>query len=594
MTRIIVFMAMALCLWQEVQGQDDPCLRFSDEAPNVCPSLGLKTIPIQAVSLTHNFKREGLTKTDSARYKAFWILGDGNFVSFPDKRRAADDEASLDLNYIYNRPGNYNIRSVLIEKKSNGQPPGSDLRKAKIEGTTTLPDKDGQAVVGRPPLPGTAFNSRIIAPNRADILNSEKVRLGGYETVFVTSSKLPTPNSNQVILFFYNSLRFVDSTNYQKGDLFPKSLISVEKANYTPDNFGYVIGTSANLTGALQRAANGSQYGNFIAQTVNVDFNLKPENFTEFRIFPVLKTKTRTTGSPLPYSTGIRLLDSLGKGETQFLTLVLENATINKDTAGTQLPYLLPVSTSTEIIPLDTAEQKRILKILRIYFPALAAGIDTISLKISDSDLYVRSVAYRSTAIVSSIDPTSLDVLKICPTGDNKYDVSMKLSICNEGNLEEPHVGVKIYNTKNIQILDPVFQSQELSQLDSFSYNPTSNIRWSFAYMKGLPGVYNTAGDFSSNCISQHFNFKTDWAGVQSLQTGGGLTAKVTFHSALIKPTQDFPTPAFDENESVTQELGYKCGDPNPKNCWWLYVVLFALGLVAWWYWKMKKEDEMS
>ena len=132
--------------------------------------------------------------------------------------------------------------------------------------------------------------------------------------------------------------------------------------------------------------------------------------------------------------------------------------------------------------------------------------------------------------------------------------------------------------------------------LQGFLSSPTSNPTvpsWSFNY-KDLPGAYDEFGQYANNknCFDRTFSYKTDWAGVQALQTGKALTASVTFSGALINPTQDFPSVAFKEGVLVTPEIGYNCGPPKDDDCWWLYVILFALGLVAWWYWKMKKEEE--
>jgi hypothetical protein len=596
MTRLLIFMAMALCLWQEVQGQDDPCLIFVGESLGAdrCPTDAATTRPTtgQAVALKHNNITRGLSVTDSSRYRAFWIMGDGNFIPSGDHLEKSEDIKTLEINYIYSKLGSFNIYPVLIEKKSNGKPPGSDLRKTDA----SLPvarTADGEFIAPPPPLvKGTPFTKRLTPGNRADMLNSEKIRLGGYETALVTSTALPSSGTQQVALVFYNSLKTDRRTPFFAGTLFPIEP-TVLRANYT--NTVHQTGDTSILLPQLRYAANKQGYLNVLAQPIEILPDIKPDTFSEFRFFPLFKTKPKDNPNSLSYSTGIPQLDRSAQGETQFLTLVLENVIVNPDFKsgfGTQVP-LLQTGQADVGSQLSAEERSRIVELLTSYFPQILEGMtpqELTDLRIHNTNIYIRGAAYRSTAIVSSIDPTSLDVLQICPKGNGQYDVSMKMTVCNEGNMPEPVVRVDIYKTNGLQVIDPKFT--DVQDLYNIGYNQQDTI-WEFEY-HNLDGAYNAVGEYTSSCFSKPFSFTTDWAGVQLLKTRKGLTAKVHFESALILPVQFFDSEPFSPNVPVTQEYGYKCGGSDKKDNWWLYVILFALGLVAWWYWKMKKEEEAS
>ncbi len=594
MTRIIIFMAMALCLWQEVQGQNDPCLIFVGESIRMdgCPTDSATTRPTtgQAVALKHNNITEGLSETDSSRYRAFWIMGDGNFIPSGDHLEKSEDIKTLEINYIYSRLGSFDIYPVLIEKKSNGRPPGSDLRRtdASLPASRAANGK----VLDQPPLvKGTPFTKRLTSGNRADMLNSEKIRLGGYETALVTSTALPSSGTQQVALVFYNSLRTDRRTPFFAGTLFP-SEPTVLRANYTGKI--HQPGDTTILLPQLQYAANKQGYLNVLVQPIDILPGIKPDTFSEFRFFPIFKTKKKDNPNSLSYSTGIPQLDRSAQGETQFLTLVLENVIVNPDfKPGIDAPPLLLTGQANGGSQLTTEERSRIVELLTSYFPQILEGMtpqELIDLRIHNTNIYIRGAAYRSAAIVSSIDPTSLDVLQICPKGNGQYDVRMKMTVCNEGNMPEPVVSVNIYKANGLQVIEPKFT--DLQDLHNVGYNQQDTI-WEFEYHQ-LEGAYNATGQYSSSCFSKPFSFTTDWAGVQLLKARKGLTAKVHFESALILPVQFFDSEPFSPNVPVTQENGYKCGDPEPKDYWWLYIILFALGLVAWWYWKMKKEEEVS
>jgi hypothetical protein len=551
MTRIIIFMAMALCLWQEVQGQDDPCLRLPGDITTNCTSEPLRSFPLGPINFTHIDQNAGLSSAEG-RYKAFWIMGDGNLLFTPDgavSDREAD-MATLSTTYTYHRQGKYDITTVLVEKKSNGQPPDPNTRAAQM---------DNVSLNNIPSSSGTPFNTRIVTPYRADILPSSKIRLGGATTALAISTMLPQGEiPPSVVLVLFNSVRATGGS-FEKADLFDTdNNLKLSKPNYADAD--YRKNSSTFLPNNFVTASSANGYRDVISMPVSVNPNKRIASFTEFRFFPLLVTKSV---SPYisPSSNAVANLNTTAKGETQFLALLLENA------ATDSLNCIKTVSTQPTfpITPISEAERAHIYYILKTQFRQLTIGMDTNSLRLSNG-MYVRGIHHQVVDVVASIDPTGLDVLSVCPIGNDKYEVDMKITVCNEGNIPEGKVEVDIFNTKGIQILNPVFNNS--NTLNSFMSSPTSNATipsWSFNYLD-LPGAYDYSGHYANgkNCFDRTFSYKTDWAGVQALQTGKALTATVTFNGALINPTQHFPCTTFKKGVPVTPENGYNCGSLKP------------------------------
>jgi copper chaperone CopZ len=589
MIRPIIATICLVTLSQWATAQTSPCIRVAaplagtTESNTTCtPDTDVFNSDNQFINFNHLNPTAGLEGTDTATsYRAFWILGDGNFILHPDRHKAAN-MATLNQNYTYHRSGFYNARSVLLEKKSNRQPPDKKDRPVNVK-------------VPGPLLPtGTPFTAQLSGNNRAALLTSSDVRLGGYETALVVSSKLPSSASNTVAVVLYNSVRAGSrtATTFSAGEVFPT--VDVEKPNYLSNDLPEQLGRASQMNNTVRDVMNTGGYGNFIVQRYVDNNDLRPAAFNEFRIFPVFKTKMRPATDGVAYDSGVPSLNVDGTGETQFLTLILENVSLNPDfnPQNVESQVFNTSATSAAVSPITGAEKALILSLLGTHASSLLVGMDTATLRLANG-MYVRGVAHQTARIVSSIDPTELKVLSICAGEGGQYDVKMRMTICNEGNLDESKVTTQIKNVEGVQVLDANFDQ---TGLINFNYTPPS---WQFEY-HNLPGAYNAAGAFkedNSNCIARDFTFKTDWAGAQKLANKGAMVATVNFFTALINPTRDFPS-EMDYATQLSKENGYNCNpsSPNPQktdgNYWWLYVVLFALALVAWWWWKMKKEEE--
>ena len=570
-----------------------PCFQLfvEDNCPVPNPPVETRSEPLFIYK--HANKLEGVTPNDpQARYKAFWIFGDGNYKSFPDGT-FDEDTATLDINYQYFMPGGYTPTAILVEKKSDEEPPGTtsrriqyDLPVQKVPQEDSKNKRDGTEnglapSAGEPSEPAREriqFNDRISGPNTADIESSSLVRLGGYKMAFAVSTMLPQSAANQaVVLFLYNSAKLKDEDAFTPMNIF--SSTDLKQASYTESAFktGTTIG---HLPGTLGSVIH-RKYQNVIAQPLNVNFDKKPESFTEFRMFPVLQTTPKVNGV---ISTGIPQLDATGMGEAQFVALVIDNTSLNVefDNADSLNQIILPTS-SNQPLTNSSAEIARILSLINQYFPELRNIIsDTTTLAIGNG-MFIRGFAYRSELIKTSIDPTELRVLSICPNKEN-FDVNMSMTVCNEGNAPEDSVTVALRNTKGILIQDLQFDPAQFSTKLNGLF-PDEFL--SFSYLN-LPEFIQATAATHANCFEVKFDFKTDWNGVEKLRDGGAFTASVHFTSAEIKPKQDFPSIALDSLK-VDRKSGYNCG---PKdNCWWLYVVLFALLIVVWWYWKNNNEE---
>lgn len=564
-----------------------PCFQVFTE--NVCPPANPAVVTRNEPLFVykHADKKAGLTPGDAqARYKAFWIFGDGNYLSFPDGT-LEEDEATLDVDYQYFQAGGYTPTAILVEKKSDDEPPGTTSRRVQydlpVEKNPEEIKRDGQQTPAPTQrLEGTPeriqFNDRISGSNTADIESSSTVRLGGYQMAFAVSTMLPQSAANQaVVLFLYNSAKLKDQDVFTPMNIF--SATDLKQANYTES--AYKTGTVAgHLPGTLGSIVH-RRYQNVIAQPLNVNFDKKPESFTEFRMFPVLQTTPKQNGV---IHTGIPHLDTTGMGEAQFVALVIDNTSLNVefDNADSNSLIIQPTS-SNQPLTNSSAEIERILALIDQYFPELRnAIVDPATLSIGNG-MFIRGFAYRSELIVTSVDPTELRVLSICPNNEN-YDVKMSMMVCNEGNAPEDSVTVALRNTKGILIqnlqVDPAQFSTQMNGLfpDEFL---------SFSYLD-LPEFIQATAATHANCFEVKFDFKTDWNGVEKLRDGGALTASVHFTHAEIKPKQNFPSIALDSLK-VNRKAGYNCGSKG--DCTWLYVLFFVLVLLIWWYWKNRNDD---
>ena len=571
-------------------GQDGPCLHILQNdteaalTDSQCPAT--KHLSASSRQPLVQFRHpDKMASVDDPRgwLKAFWIFGDGNFAAFPDSNRETE-MTTLDQDYIYNLPGTYEVDPLMIEKKTNQEPPGSDYRSIKIDGPSS--SEENRIKKGEPAFKaqatsfvGSKFRKEITSPDKADIFSSSLVRLGGYPTAFAVSTPLPSDGTQNIVLFYYNSVQVSDVQTYNALNLFRKDNVVNKHANYSLAPGKYII-PSGGLPASLIPGRTSATFGNVLIQSVALNTSIKPDSFTEFRFFPVMSTPTPVNNS---YNTGNIQLDTSGRGMTQFVALVLQNAVIVTQSDSTKLELTPGQGQRDSLSPVEKA---RIIQLVNQYLPWLA--IDQNTLKINNTDFYIRGIYREALEIRTVIDPTELVVKSICPDEGNKgkYKVEMNLTVCNEGNSTEPLITVNLIKDPLIEISNfSCDQTQFTQKLDT----NIADIILKFTYADGLLGAYeNPQKKYVSSCFDVGFSLTTDWAGAQMLQQGKALKADVTFSLAIVNRTQSFPNLPFMDSP-MTPGDGYNCGS---KDCTWLIIVLLALGIVFWWLWRNKKEEE--
>jgi hypothetical protein len=552
-----------------------------------------------------------LTICQGGRYKANWIFGDGEFIFNDDE--VSDPRADLSTLapiYKYSRASTYSYKAVMIEKKSNREPPNSARTRGKIQvvpvsdedviNSDTI-NKDGgksdvsdgpirsnrQVSVAPPPIGTTRING---SNNRVAIDKTNTITIKGYETAFAVSAP---PKEGSVVFFLYNSLKN-DSTG---GKYLPEEFLFDDEGNtMQPDyNNRPVVkgGVSGSGLNRIIGSTNISQYRNFIATDIMINSSVVPNmNIAEYRFFPIIKTKSCSTRAQI-CTTGSTFLDKAGGiGMARFMVLVLENARIATNGG------LEPINPQgnypfTNLTP----EQRIALKALIIEALGNSISIIDSTLEVlrpdgSPSGMRIRGIKVIEVPIKAVIDPTELEILEICPVeGQNDlYKLRMQMSVCNEGNLPARNVSFALVTAGQ------TFTGVELvtgGDKDKFEINDQLGIDTLLRgeFNKEIPGARNPeTGVEQDNCFELFINAQTNWAGVQALQIRKGIIARVTFPEALVQ-TIDFPNNSIDSTK-VTQKHGFNCGDPDPLGgCIWWLVILFALALAFWWWWTKQNEN---
>lgn len=574
-----------------LSAQDGPCMKIlqnGEDNTAVCPAAG-KYAPASAAQLLLEMRHPDKTAsvTGNGWLKAFWIFGDGNFAAFPDNGQKYE-ESTLDMNYTFAKEGSYIVTPLMIEKKTNREPPGRATRKVTVKGSPGTATERPDASRPAPQQSGGAtFRTELRGADRAALLPSSQVRLGGYETAVAVSCPMPGQFTQSVALFFYNSVATIDGAPFSSGTLFKTGNVEILPPAYLNRAPSFIPVSQLPLY--IEGGRGRNTFGHVAVQNIQVDTSLVPPNFTEFRFFPLLKTPKADS---LGFNTGIPEIDQRGMGKVQFVALILQNLGVEQN--GNEVNFF----TGQGVVDSLTGPQReRLLSLISLHLPWLTDLVNPTTLELrsptgENTGVYVRGVAQTQTEIVSVIDPTQLVVHRICPDSAHagQYVADMTLTVCNEGNLTESKIIVDLLKQPgtsftNLQF-DPNQISAQLSPTDPASI-------WKFEYGKngGLAGAYES-GQYVSSCFDVHFKATTDWAGVQALQQGTGLTARVHFTTAIVNAVQEYANIPLDSS-AVTAENGYNCGDPTPPkgdHCWWI-VLLFVLLLLLWWFRKQRQEE---
>lgn len=542
--------------------QEAPCLKTSIDNWTSCPKTNTQDATL--ISNTNGIGYSLLESTaelenhTGARYKAFWILGDGQFRYFRDGN-ASTDALSLSLNYNYPKTGVFSPTVVFSEKKSNTTPPRKPKRNVNVT-----------AMVAPP----TAFLPQISPDSSMNIFAHERNR-PKYPTVFVISSPAQDTNINGLFLF-YNCIKIGPTGTFTRGQIHDV-LESPELPSYFSLNPTNIVtrNTVADMAPFhfLEPFATGIQpfYQNFIYVPVSrtVYQNL-PDGHSEVRIFPTLRS----------------IWD--------------QNWIQNQDTVLPESRYLsIAVGTQPRVGQgqVITPELQRLISEAQGYFP----GIETPSLRISNNpSLYIRGIYRRDVGMVGSIDPNELTITQICPTNDGKYLVRMRMQVCNEGYRHESNFSFQLKDFTGV-LSQPQFVGTPPIVLNDPNLNDKTWIYTWNVFLDGVPLPNATEAEKAEAgdpCTEAEFTVTTTWAGVQKLIQGNqnSLQLCVTFLNA--NPKCQFNSEV--NAQLVTEAQGYSCeggigtGETDPKQndciaCCFQYpvlglliIILFVLLWIVW------------
>jgi hypothetical protein len=413
-----------------------------------------------------------------ARYKAFWMFGDGNFKYYPHGDMNAD-LATLRQPYAYHQTGTYTVDIVLSEKKSNKQPPDKESRVVIVDTITQL---------------GSPF-TQTLAPGAQgiNILPNDLFR-PKYPTAFAVS--VPADPGIKGIYFFYNSKARTD------GGFEPDTLhrldevilpLYIRKAGIAAS-----AGLTANLPPELAEAAPTlkQQFRNFIYVPISANaLAAMPVGFTEYRFFPVITT-------------------------------LWANGLVNGQIAALSVGDAAPTLSGFNASDLEKLSAR-----LQTMFPGNAVGSNFVTGRKNDgSAVFIRGAVQFTMEMVGSIDPNQIKVEAIEDLKNGQFKATCRLEVCNKGRLAEDYVQVSVRDHRNLfsnfkllsQDTVSAISEQILSDVHQWQFVWTAlldEVPWSGAYDKGFEEV----------CNDLLFSIETDALGLKHLIAGDGLELCSTF-----------------------------------------------------------------
>ncbi|MDX1912977.1 MAG: hypothetical protein SFV22_15900, partial [Saprospiraceae bacterium] len=550
-----------------------PCLGVNGDLFAPCPGdAGYETTVLSLsgnrVSFSVNDAAGTLERNPGARYKAFWVLGDGNFRYFPYGTEA-QDLSTYQLDYAYRSAMPHQPLVVLSERKSNTSPPRNLARTFNITGAGTMV------------APGLAdsFFHRLGGYRTLDIFNHDRNR-PEYPTVFALSA----PAADQLldsVFFFYNGEKKAD------GTYAAKKLHDFGFVNF-PNYFQPLPATtemriSNGLPACLNVPALSSILTGRFLNYIGVRVRLGTTNSDR------VKNQRAAAVGPIPRNLF---------PETRFfpaLNSIWEERWISNGDTLLPLGHYLAVSVGSQPLP-RIPNDKFPDEINPIYVQALRyfPELDPNTLQIGEGK-FIRGIATSEVEMVASIDPNGLKVLQVCPTGQNRYEVKIRMEVCNEGYMHEKNFTFSLIDHTNGAIERPEFtvggDKVHYNTFDATTH--TWNYNWD-VFLDGVPLPEASAAEIAeagNTCDTLIFTVVTNWVGVQKLARGEGLELCVKFTHAPNECTLNYKL-----DEPVSPLVGYACGDMNAAgwNCCvpvyvTMVIVILILLLLIWLAWKLRR-----
>lgn len=479
-----ILLSAAVAIFFSQMHAQSPCACLNNETLD-CTQTDQhpESVTISGNSLTFKVSDSprSLGINPNARYKAFWIFGDGNFKYYPHGDMTAD-LATLTQPYTYHRTGTYYAESVLSEKKSNDEPPGTTARVITV---TTTPNQ------------GTTFTTTLTGGNNTlDMLNNDKFR-PEYPTAFALS--MPADNANKGIYFFYNS-------RAENGSYVPDDVQAFEKV-LLPDyirsaNLTYTEGLTRNLPDEIADGISSlsAKFKNYIYVPVNgTAINNMPSGFSEYRFFPFLKTIWED-GLPSCQVAAISVGNTAPSGSfyTDGRLAQLTNA-VDKLFPGTGISSNFQIGSN------------------------------------SGGAVYVRGAMVFDIQMVGSVDPNEIRVMEVTDLKNGYYRAVSKLEACNKGHVAQDVVQVSI-NDHNHLFSDFKLLSNDTISTVAEHVTKSGIHQWAFDWTALLDDVPLDAssekGHHMEMCNDLIFSVVTDAVGLKLLISGDGLELCTRFSLA--------------------------------------------------------------
>lgn len=528
-----------------------PCVSVNFDITSCASSTGVPLVPSNYLLYDVIGTAGTLNLNPGARYKAFWMLGDGNMRYFPDSD-SLGDVSTYNLGYRYrSESGPIGPGVILVEKKSNTDPPPDLFRSFDLPSPTL------------PPTSADSFHRRIFNAVSMDIFNHERNR-PHYPTVFAVSGRSEDYRIDTVY-FFYNSVKN-PSGSYGARSIHD-SLHFVHLPNYYPSGLSFVEYPISSLPTHIDsglRSFLARRFNNFIVVPVPLSafaggkdkygftgkraaFRSVAQNtFDEFRIFPALRTMWDTTW----VTTGDTTLP-IG----HYLSLAIGGSNMAQDGS---MPSSVAAQLASDV---------------QSYF-----GTNNLSF---GGGKFIRGISSTDVSMVAAIDPNGLTIEQICPLGNNRYKVRIKMEVCNEGYMHTDSFRVDIIDHTGF-ISKPVFDNTDkLVSLPPASISAVGDV-WSYRwdeFLDGVPLPENSGlKEQVETCVNKYFTVETNWTGVQKLAEGKGLELCVTFKETGV---QDCRKNYALTGRTVNPLTGYNCGEVLAKdNCCCAIYIILALSII--------------
>lgn len=550
------------------RAQTGPCLRVSTDTWTTCPAqtvLDATTfLPSNLVVFNVAEPNADLESNPGARYKAFWMFGDGNFKWY-GYGTPEQDLSTMSHTHLYENPGTYFPVVVLSERKSNTTPPKKPKRSLSIQGMNVAPP------------PGGNFQPQIPTGRSMNIFNHDYNR-PHYPTVFVVSAK--PGNELSRIYFFYNS----KSNN--RGGYEPINIHNRLDTVYFPHYFPSTVNYSTSPTAATAWPAQlselqtilASQFGNFLV------VSSEKGGFKEYEQAAGQMQalyQNREDNSRISPPQEIRIFPEL--------LSTWDDNWINLEARDTSLPkgYYLALAVGSTPVPaqdpnLPNSPNPLFGEVLQ-YFP----NLDRSTLQCG-SGAYIQGIATAEVDMVASIDPNGLTVLEICPLGNDKFKVKIRMEVCNEGYMHEQNFGLNLKDHTG-QISKPNFISGKTPKFLKDSADVWLYV-WE-VFLDGVPLPNESAQSREQArklCETAEFEVKTNWSGVQKIVRGEGLELCVKFEHARKECTKNYKV-----DEDFCKECGYACTSESgckcqDQHCTILQICLLVILVIILLWWILK------